>query len=192
MVTLLAVIIGVLCLLTAIVCNKCSESYDGRAKHVCTIGTTEKTTTDEPAWFDTVQTTRGGLLALDWAKNGTVIERAVRVWRKTLGEAVKQYDIPEWLKVDIPATKGQALIPWEDKLVLFIEQGKDASGSLNDVLVHQSTLMKSVAGFLQVMNEAGHLVMEESGAVYLKQDARLFFEMKKSGGRQYYEATFEL
>ena len=192
MVTLLAVIIGVLSLLSAIVCSKCSETYDGRAKHVCATTGTKKETDDAPAWFDTVQTALSGLLALDWAKNGTVIERAVRVTRMTLGEASKVYDIPEWKKVDVPTAKGKKPIPWQERFCLMIEQGKDAAGSLNDVFVHQNTLMKSVAEFLKVMNDAGHVVMEESGSVYLKVDAKLIFVRHESSGRQYYEATFEL
>jgi len=182
-VTLLAVIIGVLSLLSAVVCSKCSESYDGRAKHVC--GTTG-TTNDDEDWFDGFQSSLGGLIALDWAKDGTIIQKVRRVWRMTIAEAIQgNRDIPDWLKADQETKAG--VIPWAERFILIIER---AEGT--DVLVHQPSLIRSIAEVLQVMREAKHIYVEESGAVYFKTGCQFVFDLRKSGGRQFYEATFVL
>jgi len=178
--TLLAGIIGVLSLLSAIVCNKCSETYDGRAKHTCTV-TNEEETDD---WFSAVQTTLSGLIALDWAKDGTVIERITEVLRITAGEAALIWEIPEWLKEDAE---------WKNRMVLILGQGEHGmNDELNPVLVHQATLIRETAGFLKTMSTAGHLIVNGDGSVTVTANARLEFALVKIGGRSRYELTFIL
>lgn len=184
--TLTLVIIGVLSLLSAIVCDKCSETYDGRAKHTCTVTNEEQTGDKVAEWFDAVQTTLSGLIALDWAKNGTVIERVTEVLRIAAGEAALVYEIPEWFKEKYEDD-------WSNQIVLILGQGEHGfSDEKNPVLVHQATLIRETAGFLKTMNTAGHLIHNGEGLVTLMIDAKLEFALVKIGGRSRYELTFTL
>ena len=173
--TLLAGIIGVLSLLSAIVCDKCKEAYDGRQKHVCTV-------TNDQAWFETVQSTLSGLLAVDWAKSGTVIDRVLNVQYMTREAAALVYELPLWLMED----KG-----WEIMPCVIIEQGVPGfNEALNPVLVHQATLIRGMAAFLKTMQDSQNLIVGKDGELIIKPDVELKFELVKIGGRSRYEVDF--
>ena len=158
------------------VCNKCSESYDGRAKHVC------KTDTNDTAWFETVQSTLSGLIAVDWAKSGTVIDRVLNVQHMTREAAALVYELPLWLMED----KG-----WETMPCLIIEQGVPGfNEAQNPVLVHQATLIRGMAAFLKTMQDSENLIVGNDGELIVVPDIELSFELVKVGGRSRYEVTF--
>jgi len=162
------------------VCKTCSETYDGRAKHVCKTDTNDN---EDTAWFDTVQSTLSGLIAVDWAKTGTVIDRVLNVQHLTRLYASTVYELPTWLMEE----KG-----WEKMPCLIIEQGEPGfNQELNPVLVHQASLIRGIAGFLKTMKEAGHILHGPgSSTCTLKPHVELSFELVKVGGRSRYEVTF--
>jgi len=183
--TLTLGIIGVLSLLSAIVCDKCSETYDGRAKHVCTV-------TNDTAWFETVQSTLSGLIAVDWAKSGTVIDRVLNVQYMTREAASLIYELPGWLMGGDEA-HGIDQDTWKTMPCIIIEQGVPGfNQTLNPVLVHQATLIRGIAAFLKTMQDSDNLIVGSDGELVIKPDVELSFELVKVGGRSRYEVTFVL
>lgn len=185
--TLTLGIIGVLSLLSAIVCEKCKVTYDGRRKHHCLLaddgidGFISPEVEEKENWFDSIQTTLGGLIAVDWAKSGTVIERVLSVHHFNRKFASLIWELPSWLMDE----KG-----WEKMPILIIEQGEPGfGGNLNPVLVHQGTLINGIATFLKTMKEGDNLMIRDDG-IYMKPDIELSFELVKVGDRSRYEVTF--
>jgi len=169
------------------VCKTCSESYDGRAKHVCKLTRTTdvftaSTTDTSTAWFETVQSTLSGLIAVDWAKSGTVIDRVLNVQYMTREAAALVYELPLWLMED----KGWEIMP----CVIIVQGEPGMNDSLNPVLVHQATLIRGMAAFLKTMQDSDHLFVGFDGEWVIKPHVELSFELVKVGGRSRYEVTF--
>jgi len=187
--TLTLGIIGVLSLLSAIVCSKCDETYDGRAKHTCTV---TNDNSDSTAWFDSVQTTLSGLIAVDWAKPGTVIDRVLNVQHMTREAASLVYDLPGWL-MGSENSRDKDPAAWKTQPCLIIEQGVPGFGdALNPVLVHQASLIRGMAAFLKTMQDSDNLITGADGEMVIRPDVELSFDLVKSGGRSRYEVTFAL